>query len=259
MSVVVRNDRDAQLRAALVASGINLSLKAARQLLQRAATGGGSTASPTPTIRVQPLQRPKRKSAKPSRPSIPSSRIPRGLSNGLGNTCPVHLRGIYSVVNTSAGLANLAFTLGCTVSSSQTIGSFSQYVMGNNVAAYASMYREWKLLRLTCKYLPAVNNTAAGQVAMGIDPEVMAGTPGGFGAVVRHRCNLFDALWNDASFTWSPSTSRDREEKFTSSTTHSEGELSFGVLQIYSSNSLASGAAVGSLLMDVDVLFTNPN
>lgn len=259
MSLTVSNDRAKQLRATLVAAGANLSIQAVKRLL-------ASYQVPTvrqPVIQVQGGRRstnnPRARGGKPKskRPGMGSA-VPKSIGSGLGNSVTTHLRGLISLANTSAYTGAFAWTLGCNPSSQTTISAIGASIFGNNMVAFSGMYREFRISKLAVRFMPSANNTAGGQISMGVDPEVLVGVPGNHGAIIRHRFNTFDAIWNDTSFAWLPTTTRDREEKFTTTAAHGEEEMSFGVLQVYSQNTLSSGASIGSILLDLDVTFTNP-
>jgi hypothetical protein len=121
------------------------------------------------------------------------------------------------------------------------------------------MYRQFRLMKLTAQFIPSNPNTAGGQLAIGIDSDVFAGSPSSYGNVIRHRASAFMPIFQEGSFVWTPSNSRDREDKNSLATTHTEDTLSQGVLQIYSTNTLANNAPLGTLWLQATICFSMPS
>jgi hypothetical protein len=114
----------------------------------------------------------------------------------------------------------------------------------------------WRLLKMKVTYVSGSPNTVSGNVALGVDPEPLAGVPGSYQNCIRHDSHLFTPVFQGGSLGWVPRSQRDKEDKFTSLLTHSEGEVSFGTLQLYSANSAASGTALGAIIIDLSIRFS---
>lgn len=95
---------------------------------------------------------------------------------------------------------------------------------------------------------------------MGIDLQPNVGTPGSFNAVIHHTPSALFDIKAERTITWNVASSGKKDPRYCGSAGSQvdEDELSFGVLQIYSSNGNAGAAALGVLWMNLTVEFSGP-
>lgn len=264
MTMVTTDDRNRQLSAALAGTGLAITAKAARRVL--AAYMQGPQQRVLPSIQM-PQQRSSGGRSKPSRnragkraagtvgKTANAISVPRNVAGAT--TAAVTLRGIYAIGNGStAGQCSAYITLGMNTSgSASALGS----VLGNAAQAYSSMYRQFRLQKLTVQFIPSVPNTAGGQVGLGVDSDPLAGSPNNFGNVIRHKASCFTPIFQESMLVWTPSNSREREDKHCLPLTHTEDMLSPGVLQIFSQNTIAASGNLGSLWLEATMVYSMPS
>lgn len=176
------------------------------------------------------------------------------LRGAEADSVRVNLTDICTISNgTTAGVINFAYVIGAvsTLSNLSSLGSVMPrfYTM-------SQLYRQFRINRLVVKFVPNQPFTSGGSVGMGVDTSAVAGFPGGFGQIVHHNPSFLCDVKSAAQLTYIPSKKDPRYTLLASGTT--EDELSYGQVQLYSSNTLPAGAPVGLLWFELDVTLIGP-
>jgi hypothetical protein len=212
-------------------------------------------AQPAKPIVITMPKRVRNKVARRNRTSSPTA----GLGSGVPSSPFVSLTGIVTSSNTGTGAVSGGISLSINSTTNglaQTLGT----VFGTNLTNWATMYRQFRIVKLRVTFITGCPNTVSGTYGMGIDADPLAATGNSYQSVVRHTPHAITPVFANASFVWTPTSHRDTEDKFTLcvSSRTDESEQSFGVLQTYSSNSAASGVTLGVLQIEGTFKFSDP-
>lgn len=160
------------------------------------------------------------------------------------------------ISNLTAG--NTSFGVDLSVSA-LPVGGGASYLgsVVPRLATVATAYREFKILSVAFSYFSQVNDQTSGYLAMGVDPQVSAGTPTGRGAVVRHPVAVMGDIKDRYTMAYRPSIDGKVSPKYISPSAGvtSSDELSYGTFQVYSANSGAAAALMGTIQFVVTVQF----
>lgn len=142
------------------------------------------------------------------------------------------------------------------------------YYHSNNFGGMTAVFQTVTYHRMVAKFVPTVSDSTSGSFAMGFNPLHSAVNTNASYQTIIERRGVMNDIKIPSTFVWSPDTSQEAESKLTSDSTGvaisavGEGSLrSFfpGFLMIRSENSLVNAASVGSLLIEVDVTFSDIN
>lgn len=212
--------------------------------------------TPTHQTNNQAITMPKRVRNKVARPNRSNSNAPR-ISRGVPDSPVVTLNGVINSGNTSSGVLSGAISLAInsTLTGVVTLGS----TFGTNLTNWATMYRQFRILRMRVTFVTGCPNTISGTYGGGIDADPQAGPGVSYQSVVRHTPHFITPVFANAGFTWTPTSQRDKEDKFCILAGRTdESEQSFGVLQTYSANSGTSGQILGVVQIEATFRFSDP-
>lgn len=212
----------------------------------------------TPTLQTnnQSITMPKRVRNKVARPSKSSNNAPR-ISRGVPDSPVVSLTGVINSGNTGTGIlaGAISLAINSALSGAVTLGS----MFGTNLTNWATMYRQFRILRMRVTFVTGCPNTISGTYGAGIDADPQAGSAANYQSVVRHTPHFITPVFANAGFTWTPTSQRDKEDKFTLLGGRTdESEQSFGVLQSYSANSGTTGQVLGVIQIEATFRFSDP-
>lgn len=126
----------------------------------------------------------------------------------------------------------------------------------SRVGVVGALYRKFYLHSVAVRFVPYLSTTNSGSVAIGFDPDPSATTSINNGLVLRFKVSGMCDLMTPMSMTYYSQSEGFREPLYTTNTAATtEPDISFGLLNIVSYNTAASGATVGNLIFDVDVTF----
>jgi len=154
----------------------------------------------------------------------------------------------------TAGICNQVY---CLAFNTTTSGS-TLVTLLSEANTMATNYRQFILNKLTVEWVPYVSNTNGGQVAIGVDPEPLSNLPGSLQNVNRHRGSVFtdiQALGKTSMYMSKWEQNPPKKVLAGVAGTRTEDDVSTGCLQIYSSNTLAAGALIGSIKVVGDFTF----
>jgi len=213
-------------------------------LPQASATGGGIRA-----IRAVPTKK-RRKGRRKRRANrmLMSDTIPSIGADRIR----VSLRDAIALNNTSAGVLSTYYQLANFYSTGYDFQTWLP-----RAATIAGAFRYFKVTRATFTYQPTQAYTTTGWVALGLDPDPSKGTAGNIGDIIRHDPSTAGDVKDRHMISWSPMDDSEDLDKLTNASgiTTSPGNICQGVLQLNSSNNLASAANLGYLIYDIEVEF----
>lgn len=193
-----------------------------------------------------------------SNPSSNMYEIGKTVSLGTSDKLRMTQKDITSIFNqATAGVSALGITmgLGTTIAGIGTLA-------GNLVPRFATMaplYRQFVLNSITFTWVPNQGYTTGGTVCMGVDPAPFAGVASSNSSVLHHTTSKMFDVKASASITWKP-TSKANVPRYTQQIgSVDEDELSFGVFQLYSTNSIAANGNIGNLVVTADITFMGAN
>lgn len=148
--------------------------------------------------------------------------------------------------------SGIVLGLGTTLAGIATLTSTLPRFAGLN-----AMYRQFTINSLVFSWVPNQGYTAGGTVCMGIDPLPFAGAATSISSVLHHSASKMFDVKSGATLVWKPQmANKGSAPRYTQQlSTVGEDELTFGVFQIYSSNSLPAGANIGNLVITADITF----
>lgn len=172
----------------------------------------------------------------------------------------VHDRFILSLPNSStnqvANYFGMSLTTTTVPAGPATLSNYS-----NKLAVLKTLYRHYALKSVKITWMPNQADSTSGNLYVGWDSDASnynnTTSPTAYLAKDTH---IITHILKPATTVWRPREAKEREERYTTDPLNSREpeELSFGVLQVYSNNNVASGVVVGLLLFEVDVEFSNP-
>lgn len=177
--------------------------------------------------------------------------VPRPIRGEAADSTRMQLKDVAGVLNSStAGVLNWTYQLGAatTLSYGTTLGTLMPrfYTMGG-------LYRQFIINKLVFKWVPNQPFTTGGTLALGVDSSPLAGLPGSFGAIVHHNPSLMLDIKAPGTITFIPSK---KDARYTATSAGvDEDEVSYGQLQMYSSNTCLASSLIGLLWVELDVTF----
>jgi len=185
-------------------------------------------------------------------------RIPRPLVSAYADKITTCFRGSPALSNQAANAASYAIPLAVSTTSLVTPSVFPLSNFITQWTSLASIYREFRVTKLTVDWVPRVGSTAAGEVSCCVDRDPRTGTTL-LANIVRRNPFFQTDIKLPACLEWKPVDSRDREWRYTAATaSRPEESLSFGVLLLASNNDLPINAIVGDLFVNVWAEFAVP-
>jgi hypothetical protein len=187
-----------------------------------------------------------------NQPKQRRSVVPRGVAYAPNVT----LVGSYGLTNASAGNSAYAFTMGINTNLSGSVSLGTLY--GSNLTSWQTLYRMFKITKLKVSFVTGAPNTVSGNLSMGIDADPLAAAPTGYQNCIRHLPHALTPIYQNTSMVWYPRSHKDNEDRFTAlaSPAHDESEVSFGVIQVLSTNSAAASVGLGILLLETTFAFS---
>lgn len=179
---------------------------------------------------------------------------PQSLNFSMANTCRATFKDVIGLSNgASSSICAAGYTL-----SFATLSAFAPFQTTLPRAySVAAAYREFYLNSITVTFISNTGDATGGSLAVGVDPDEQAGTPTSFGDVVRHNCSFFADIKGGGEFTYRPRADQ-KDKKFISNNSRTEGDLSFGLLQAYSTNGVPTSTNIANLMVVVDITFIGP-
>jgi len=172
----------------------------------------------------------------------------------MSDTARFILKDVSTPYNSAtAGTLATNYVLGAvtTYGSTSTLGSVIP-----RFYTICGLYRQFMINKLVIKWIPNQAFTTSGSVALGIDTSPVAGVPGNLGQVIHHNPSFLIDLKTANQMTFIP---RKKDPRYTALVAGiDEDELSFGQLQVYSTNGLAASVPVGLIWFELDVTLIGP-
>lgn len=182
--------------------------------------------------------------------------IPRGLAGN--QSMRTTLRDLFSINNSGTGISSIVFSLGSATTTIGYLGLFNNSYMPR-FNAFCAMFRQFQLNTIKFEFVPYISSTNAGSVSIGIDPDPSATAPTTLAAPLRHKSSCLSDLQTKCSIVYNPLQDRKKDPRYTVGVTgRDDDEGSYGLLEIYSQNSLATAQSIGYLVFTVDVTFLGP-
>lgn len=186
---------------------------------------------------------------------MPAS-IPGGLSGA--QTMRTSTTDLIALPNPNAGILNNGYNLGFQTSAASMNGLFGTGNMPR-AAQLSGLYREFRVNTLEIWFIPFVSTTTSGCISFGVDPDPSAGIPSTLNDPARHKTSAITDLAEKCRIVYNPRQDGKITNRYVNGATgRTDDELNFGVLQVYSNNSLAAGAPIGYLKVTLDVTFIGP-
>lgn len=180
----------------------------------------------------------------------------------------VPIQGCFQMQNTSAG--SFAKVLWLSFVSQQTKTAFLGCMFGNstndaNIAALgpnmASVFRKWRLKKLSVKFKSFVGSTATGTGAMCFDSDPAVGSVTSLQTVLQKRGACMFDYKTDCNLVWKAYGDDKTQDKYTAPGTvalRNEDDLSYGGLVMYVVNNDALNATIGFLVVNAVIEFYDP-
>jgi len=171
------------------------------------------------------------------------------------NSLKIHVKDVFAIANTAtAFVASSAIPLAVNTTTAFTaLGSFVP-----RFATMAQLYRQFVIDRIVVSFVPNAGDTTGGSIAVAVDSDPFTTAPTTYGQVVRHRSGFFTDIKAPASFVWSSKQDNTSKKMVFVVAGRDEDQMSFGAIQIYSSNTVAALANIGNVMISVDATFTAP-
>jgi hypothetical protein len=272
MEMVSRDQRRAlQLYGPILAAASGGLGNAAMDGLQQIARQAGTAAKNTIRQRGRAAQQSRkggksRKLGPSNKPSGPSggtqpgfrltTAFPAQPTLNTGNAVRLQLKDVFAVANgVTTGVASSAIPLA--VNTNQTLTPLGTFIP--RLTTISGLYRQFYINRITFSFVPNSGDATGGSIAIAVDPEPLAGAPTTFGSVVRHRSAFFTDIKAPAMLSWTAKQDgKDKKMVVNNLVNRDEDALSFGVLQIYSSNTVTANTNIGNIMVMLDVTFIGP-
>jgi len=154
-----------------------------------------------------------------------------------------------------AGVANFNIVLG--TGTTLTSNNATLVNLIPRFGPMATSYRQFMINSVSFTFIPNQGYTTGGTMSMGVDPSPLASVPTGLGNVLHHSCSKMFDIKSGATIMWKPSmASKGNVPRYTVPLgSLDEDELSFGIFQMYSPNSLAANVNIGNILIAADLTF----
>lgn len=179
--------------------------------------------------------------------------VPRGVKGGAGNSVRFVLKDVVGLNNVSSTGSKFFYPL-ANVSNTTGGGTLGEFIPRFNTLA--GLYRQFVINKLVVRFVPNQAFTAAGSIALGIDTSPLAGAPNDYGQVVHHNPSMLIDVKSQDQIVYVPTKN---DPRYTNSGVGtSEDELSYGVLQYFSTNNLGLGNAAGLMWFELDVTLMGP-
>lgn len=197
-----------------------------------------------------------------SDPFTNTSKLSRGVTGGNSAIMRVTQQDVVALANQSptaltANAASYVYPLGLATTLTGTNGTLSNAIP--RLGTISALYRQFRILSLTFKFIPNQGYTASGSVAMGIDLSANAGVPSSFNNVIHHNPSVLFDVKAEKTITWNSNRAMKKDPRYcVAAGVADEDELSFGQFQLYSTNGNASGAALGILWISATLEFSGP-
>lgn len=170
------------------------------------------------------------------------------IRSATGDQCRVTLSGASSVYNTATTPFPAAYYFTLDFNALTGIP-----ILTSNATAFASLWRHFVIHSVTVRIIPTTAATSGGFLACGWDSSPLAVNPTVVGQITDHPEHVIVPVSQVGEFSVA-SKSLGTLRKLVSTTTVTDYE-SFGVLQVFGSNSAGSAANVGILEIALDVSF----
>lgn len=268
MELSTQSRRRRSVTAGQAVSAANLGYQIGQSLAQQYGKNGGMPNVPRvgrQTSRMQtkigppPAPRKSKAAKQTNRNQIVNASIPGGL--GTTQTLRATFKDLITITNGStAGVSSYAWNIGFAPTSSggAIVGLFNSAAMPR-VATVSTIYRQFKVNRLSAQFVPFASTATSGAVAFGVDPDPSVVLPTTIGGCLRHRSSTLNDLMVKSGITYGPLLDGKKDPRYTIyQQGRTDDEMAFGVLQLYSVNSLAANATVGYMFITVDITFSGP-
>lgn len=192
-----------------------------------------------------------------SNPSMNNFELGRVVTLGGSDKLRMVQKDIISINNqATAGVCGYGTLLGIgtTIAGINTIGSVVP-----RFATMGPLYRQFVLNSISFTWVPNQGYTTGGTVCMGVDPSPFAGIATSNSSVLHHTSSKMFDLKASATIMWKPAHKANVPRYTQQIGTVDEDELSFGVFQLYSTNSIAASGNIGNLVISADITFTGAN
>jgi hypothetical protein len=178
----------------------------------------------------------------------------------------VTVRAVQPLLNTALNVCNFNYPLCLTSATGVSYTQLGSFIPRLNVSGtnMGGCYGRYRILRLKVTFIPVVASTSTGYVAVGVDPDgttTPAGAiPNNASSAIIHRVSFQGDIKSRHSLNWRPVSAEDRRFRYCDPTLTSAAnqDLSFGALQVYSSNDKASAAEIGQFMIEPTILFSGP-
>lgn len=212
-------------------------------------SGGGQRAAPKETKKAR---RPKNKQ--------PAQKVGRSLVSTSPDMLRVSQKAVFYLTNSELNKCSLNIGLAF---SSHLVGARTLGTVMSRLNTIAGLYRMFRIEDLKVYFRSSVPDSAYGNVGIGVDLSVNPGVPADYDAVIHHRPSVLCDLKDDADIRWNSNYGQKKDPRFISNPAAegvqgTEDEMSFGNIQLFARNNLASAADIGLLMFDCTLTFIGP-
>jgi hypothetical protein len=181
--------------------------------------------------------------------------------SGAISSIRVKDRFVVVLINTSANQIAQYYGISLATTTAPT-GPTAMLLNFIKLSNMKGIYRHYGINSFKLTYMPSLNDTATGNVCIGWEPDpAFYGNATTYTPYLGKDVHIMTHVLKPATMVWRPTERKEKEERHTNDpvATRTAEEMSFGILQMYSSNNQPISTQIGLMLVEVDITFSNPN
>jgi hypothetical protein len=215
--------------------------------------------------KLGPPRRPRKKQDKaigrplPNPGGFPAVSIPRGL--GGAQVMRTTLQSILGLQNSTSNFFSGAWGLGSATQNANGLYALFGATFMPRFYQISQLYRQFVLHSITLEFVPYISSTNSGGVTIAVDPDPSVPIPASFNACIQHRVSCMSDLQSKCVIRYDPLKDLKKDPRYCtggSTLNRDDDETLYGVFELVSNNTLASGATIGYVSFTVDVSFIGP-